>query len=89
VSSDRKHHHQKHHTKNTMKNTTTVISEKCVQDIIETLTLSGVEMELRMAAKFETSPEYVAELQEAKRRMTPRLHELSEVIGSRLLPKGF
>jgi plasmid maintenance system antidote protein VapI len=72
-----------------MNTTTPAISEKCVQDIIENLTLSGVEMELRMAEKFDTSPEYVAELQEAKRRMTPRLSDLSSVIGSRLLPQGF
>jgi plasmid maintenance system antidote protein VapI len=71
-----------------MKNTTPV-SEKCVQNIIETTTLAGIEMELRMATKFETSPEYVSELQEAKRRMTPRLSDLSSVVGSRLLPNGF
>jgi hypothetical protein len=72
-----------------MNTTTPAINEKCVQDIIETMTLSGVECELRMAEKFETSPEYVAELQEAKRRMKPRLSDLSGVIGSRLLPQGF
>jgi hypothetical protein len=76
-------------TKNNMKNTTPAISEKCIQDIIATMTLSGVEMELRMAEKFATSPEYVAELKEAKRRMTPRLSDLSSVIGARILPAGF
>jgi hypothetical protein len=65
------------------------VSEKCVQNIIDTMTLSGIEMELRMADRFETSPEYIAELKEAKKRMTPKLHPLAGEIGSRLLPQGF
>jgi hypothetical protein len=50
----------------------TKISEKCVQNIIDSMTLAGIETELRMAERFETSKEYIAELKEAKRRMTQR-----------------
>ena len=71
-----------------MKNNTPV-NEKCVQNIIDTMTPSGVEMEIRMADRFETSPKYVAELKEAKKRMTPKFHPLAGEIGSRLFPKGF
>jgi len=67
----------------------TAINEKCVQNIIDSMTLSGIETELRMAERFETSPEYVAELQEAKKRITLKHHDLAEVIGSRLLPQCF
>lgn len=70
-------------------NNMTAINEKCVQNIIDSMTLSGIETELRMAERFETSPEYVAELQEAKKRITLKHHDLAEVIGSRLLPQCF
>jgi hypothetical protein len=47
-------------------------SEKCVIKILEDLTLEGVEMELRMAIRFDYSKEEIADLNEAKKRLLNR-----------------